>query len=327
MPTIQPQPLTVPATWNVTLDTWHSTFSAHIAKNYRNPKTSALIHQHIRIFTLWYQAKFNQAFEPSLLTNYDLHLFRAESLKSKKAATWNSRLWALEILCTWIGDATLLDGIEAQGQGRVSTKHRSLTDDEYHRLIHALEQNPRRAVTQFEYTNAVRDWAAVSLMLHGLRVEETSLLNVGDITLNERSGDALVRNGKGSKERSVPINLFGRKALASFLALRPASASESSSPNAERASDLGEVGEARRGSLFSVSVRTLQRNVEALGAQIGVPDLTCHWLRYTFAKRLERNNTPIETIRDLLGHNSIETTRRYLRSSAEELQSAVEGVM
>lgn len=299
MQTIQIQPLTVSITCQ------HE-FSFHIACNYRNKKTSALIHQHIRVFALWYEAKFNQAFEPSLLTNYDLHLFRAESLKSKKAATWNSRLWALEILCTWIGDATLLDGIEAQGQGRVSTKHRSLTDDEYHRLIHALEQNPRRAVTQFEYTNAVRDWAAVSLMLHGLRVEETSMLNVDDITLNERSGDALVRNGKGSKERSVPINLFGRKALASFLALRPASATN---------------------SLFTISVRTIQRNVEQLGAQIGVPDLTCHWLRYTFAKRLERNGTPIETIRDLLGHNSIETTRRYLRSSAEELQSAVEGVM
>ena len=312
MQTIQTQPLTVPishpcgVTWNVAPETWHDQFAAHIACNYRNAKTAALIHQHIRVFALWYEAKFNQAFEPSLLTNYDLHLFRLESLKSKKAATWNSRLWALEILCTWIGDATLLEGIEAQGQGRVSTKHRSLTDDEYHRLIHALEQNPRRAVTQFEYTNAVRDWAAVSLMLHGLRVEETSMLNVGDITLNERSGDALVRNGKGSKERSVPINLFGRKALASFLTVRP---------------------DTDTNSFFSISVRTIQRNVEALGAQIGVPDLTCHWLRYTFAKRLERNGTPIETIRDLLGHNSIETTRRYLRSSAEELQSAVEGVM
>jgi integrase len=285
---------------------WQTEFSSHISRNYRNAKTAGLVHQHVRVFALWYQAKFNQAFEPSLLTNYDLHLFRAESLKSKKAATWNSRLWALEILCAWIGDPSLLEDIEAQGQGRVSTKHRSLTDDEYHRLIHALEQNPRRAVTQFEYSNAVRDWAAVSLMLHGLRVEETSLLNVDDITLNERSGDVLVRNGKGSKERSVPIHLIGRKALAAFLAIRPASASD---------------------NLFSVSVRTLQRNVEALGAQIGVPDLTCHWLRYTFAKRLERSGVAIETVRDLLGHNSIETTRRYLRSSAEELQSAVEGVM
>lgn len=301
MQTIQTISLNVPVA-----STWQDAFAAHVAKNYRNAKTAALVHQHIRVFALWYQAKFNQAFEAGLLTNYDLHLFRAESLKSKKAATWNSRLWALEILCDWLGDATLLDGIEAQGQGRVSTKHRSLTNDEYHRLIHALEQNPRRAVTQFEYLNAVRDWAAVSLMLHGLRVEEASMLSVADVTINERSGNVLVRNGKGSKERGVPVNLFGRKALGSYLDLRTDTAAN---------------------SLLCVSVRTLQRNVEQLGAQIGVPDMTCHWLRYTFAKRLEHNGTPIEAIRDLLGHNSIETTRRYLRSSAEELQSAVEGVM
>lgn len=314
--------ITVATAWQVT-PAWHAQFSAHISQTYPNANTATLVQQHLRVFTLWYQTKFHQDFEPSLLTNYDLHLFRADSLKNKKAATWNSRLWALEILCNWIGDPTLLDGVAAQGQGRVSTKHRSLTDDEYHRLIHALEQNTKRTVTSFEHSNAVRDWAAVSLMLHGLRVEETSLLGVGDITLNERSGDALVRNGKGSKERSVPINLFGRKALAAFLAGRL------SSPKSDALADLGERGAAEggRGPLFGVSVRTIQRNVEQLGAQIGVPDLTCHWLRYTFAKRLERNGTPIETIRDLLGHNSIETTRRYLRSSAEELQSAVEGVM
>ena len=50
-------------------------------------------------------------------------------------------------------------------------------------------------------------------------------------------------------------------------------------------------------------------------------------MNLTFAKRLEVSSITIEQIRDLLGHRSIETTRRYLRSSAEELQSAVEGVM
>jgi len=154
--------------------------------------------------------------------------------------------------------------------------------------------------------NAVRDWASVMLMLHGLRVEECVSVEPGDITLNDRSGNVLVRNGKGSKERTVPLNLIARKAIASLTSTRPGFPS---------------------GSLISVSVRTLQRNVEALGQQIGVADLTPHWLRYTFAKRLERNGTPIETIRDLLGHESIETTRRYLRSSLDELQSAVEGVM
>jgi integrase/recombinase XerC len=287
------QPLTVPIAWQVD-------FEACLAKKFRNAKTSGLAMQHIRVFSQWYEDKFHQALVPSLLTNYDLHLYREWSLKGEKvkAATWNSRLWALGILCEWIDDETLLDGVEQQGQVRGSTKHRSLTDDEYHRLIHVLEQNTKRTVTAFETLNANRDRATVMLMLHGLRVEECTLVQADDITINERSGYVLVRNGKGSRERTVPLNLIARNAIDLWL-----------------------------GHMESVSVRTLQRSVAQLGKQIGVPDLTPHWLRYTFAKRLERTGQPIETIRDLLGHESIETTRRYLRSSLDELQSAVEGVM
>lgn len=298
----QIQPLTV------SVYDWRGTFQNHVQSLKLDADSKTLISQHVRVFSKWYEAKFNEIFEPSLLTNYDLHLYRAWSLDQEKvkAATWNSRLWALTILCNWIGDPSLVDGIEGKAQVRGSTKHRSLTDDEYHRLIHALEQNTRRTVTQFEYVNAVRDWASVMLMLHGLRVEECAGVDLDDININDRSGNVLVRNGKGSKERTVPLNLITRKAIASLTSTRP---------------------ECPSGSLIGVSVRTLQRNVAALGQQIGVPDLTPHWLRYTFAKRLERNGTPIETIRDLLGHESIETTRRYLRSSLEELQSAVEEVM
>lgn len=294
-------PITVPGTWQ-------ADFSSHVATTYRNHKTAALAQQHVRVFTLWYEAKFNQVFDPALLTNYDLHLYREWSLKQEKvkAATWNSRHWALGILCEWIDDPSLLEGVEQQGQVRGSTKHRSLTDNEYHRLVHTLEQNTKRAVTIFEYQNAVRDWASVMLMLHGLRVEECSMVDLGDITINDRSGFVLVRNGKGSKERTVPLNLIARKALSVYMDLKPASGSK---------------------SLFAITIRSLQRNVAQLGSQIGVPDLTPHWLRYTFAKRLDHNGTTLEAIRDLLGHESVETTRRYLRSSLDELTSAVEGIM
>lgn len=301
--TIHQPPITISSTWQ-------ADFSSHVATGYRNHKTAALAQQHVRVFSLWYEAKFNQVFDPALLTNYDFHLYREWSLKHEKvkAATWNSRLWALGILCEWIDDPSLLEGVEQQGQVRGSTKHRSLTDNEYHRLVHTLEQNTKCAVTIFEYQNAVRDWASVMLMLHGLRVEECSLVDVDDITLNDRSGFVLVRNGKGSKERTVPLNLIARNALRLWLTIR-----------AER----NESGD----EAFAITIRSLQRNVAALGAQIGVPDLTPHWLRYTFAKRLDNNGTTLEAIRDLLGHESVETTRRYLRSSLDELTSAVEGVM
>lgn len=289
---------------------WQDEFVAYIAKNYPNPKTATLAQQHVRVFALWYQAEFGQTFDPQFITHYDMVRFRAHSLNEAKvkARTWNSRLWALGILCEWVGLPALLDDIKGKSPSSLTNKHRSLTDNEYHRLIHALEINVmHRSPTLSKYTDAVLDWASVWLMLHGLRVEECSNLELNNLNIDkDRSGDVLIRDGKGDKERLVPLNSEARKALRSWRDVQPASASN---------------------NLFCVSKRTLQRNVEQLGAQIGVPDLTCHWLRYTFAKRLERNGTPIATIAELLGHNSIETTRRYLRSSAEELQSAVEGVM
>ena len=307
---------------------WLHQFSQFLQSDYRkithrqlSEKSIRLAIQHTRVFGMWHTATFHEPFEPAMTTNYDLHLYRKWSLDNEKvkAATWNSRHWALSILCMWIESthgtllANLMDGIEQKQSGLTSTKHRSLTDDEYHRLVHVLEKNSRRVVTAFEYKVTVRNWAAVTLMLQaGLRVEEVTLVDVGDITMNERSGSVLIRSGKGDKERSVPLNLIARNALRAWLDLRPVSVSTALFTGKETT---------------RLTTRSLQRIVEELGRQIGVPDLTPHWLRYTFAKRLESNGTTIEAIRDLLGHNSIETTRRYLRSSAEELQSAVEGVM
>jgi integrase len=290
---------------------WQPAFADHLRTRKLAPKSQALAAQHIRVFSLWYQAKFNADFDPSLLTNYDLTLYRDWTLNHEKAAarTWNSRLWALTILCGYIGDPALIQGIEPKSHSRASAKHRSLTKDEYHRLIHAIELNVKKnhSITLFQYQDAVRDRASALLMLHGLRVDECAQVELDDLDLDKpRSGHVLVRNGKGSKERIVPLNLLARTALRLWRDVRP-------DPTTQ--------------AFIGVSNRTLQRSVASLGAQIRVPDLTCHWLRYTFAKRLEANGTPIAAISELLGHATIEQTSKYLRSSLEELQSAVEGVM
>lgn len=286
-------------------------FLAYVEATYRTPKTIKAIHQHLRVFSLWYEEAFGHGFNPQDLTNYDLHLYRKHSLDVIKvtAATWNARLWALSILVNWMERPHLLAGIEGK-EGVASTKHRSLSENELHRFVHTLELNVERAVTVFDRVTAVRDWACASLALQaGLRVEEITRADVSDVTINERSGQIRVRNGKGSKERVVPLNNSARRALSAWNELRASTAAEAlfAGANCER-----------------VSVRTVQRAIESLGAQIGVPDLTPHWLRYTFAKRMERKGVALETIRDLLGHRDIETTKRYLRASAEERQSAVE---
>ena len=286
--------------WTLTPDT------PHPLPTYRAENTNKAIQQHLRVFAAWYRAAFDQPLNPRHLTNYDLHLYRKHSLdvEKVKASTWNARLWALTVLARSLGNPSLLEGIEGKDFGVRSTKHRSLTENEYHRLNHAMEIGIQRAVSDLERRNAVRAWACASLMVQaGLRVEEVASLGADDITLGERSGNVRIRDGKGGKERNVPLNLHARRALHAWNELRASASTD---------------------DLFGTSVRTIQRLVSDLGAEIGVPELTPHWLRYTFAKRRERKDVRIEQIRDLLGHTSIETTRRYLRSSYEELQSAVE---
>jgi site-specific recombinase XerC len=275
-------------------------------------KTLTALNQHLRVFALWYQAQFGQPFNPAELTEYALHLWREESLNRAKVspATWNARLWALTALCRQIGKPELTANIKGKNAQRRSEKHRSLTQEETHRFVNELERNVQRAVTDFERINAVRDWACASLLLQaGLRVEEVTLLDLTDITINERSGSVRVRNGKGSKERIVPLNLSARRALTAWHELRATAAAAALFESA--------------GGTERISTRTIQRAVAQIGAQVRVPDVTPHWLRYTFAKRAERNGTALADIADLLGHTSVETTRRYLRSSLDELSSAV----
>lgn len=291
---------------------WNENFQTYLQTNYEG-KTLKAAAQHIRVYDLWHSETFGIPFDPEQLTSYALHQYRKNSLDVQrvKPATWNARLWALGILCTWIGKPELLDQVEGKDYKRRSTKHRSLTETETHRYVNAMETNLLRSLSDFEKRNATRDWACASLCLQaGLRVEEVTLLDPGDITIAERSGSVRVRNGKGSKERMVPLNLSVRRALTAWNELR--------GKTAATALFEGANGKKR------ITTRTIQRAVEYFGSLCGIPEVTPHWLRYTFAKRAERNGTSLSDISDLLGHESVETTRRYLRSSLADLESAVE---
>lgn len=291
------------------------TIEAHLRETYSAPATIEAAEQHIRVFIAWWEQTFGETYEPAKITNYALKLYQKHSLEVARVApnTWNSRLWALSIYTNWIettyGDSysNLLQGCKNKEQGIRPSKYRSLSPKEIHDLMQSLERDIRGAVTPFDYQTSKRDSALLTLMLRtGLRVAEVTALDVTDITINERSGSVRVRKGKGNKERIVPLSLETREAL-SELCINATATALFSGKNSER-----------------LSCRQIERIVAYQGARIGIADMSPHWLRYTFAKTLERAGRPIEMIRDLLGHENIETTRKYLRSSFDELQSAVE---
>jgi site-specific recombinase XerD len=151
----------------------------------------------------------------------------------------------------------------------------------------------------------VRDRAALELLYgSGLRVAELVSLDWEDLDLQER----WVRvTGKGDKERIVPV---GRFALAAF----DAWALECSN---------------RKGPLFPgtggkrMTVRTVTRIVDRAAKRCGLSGVTPHVLRHSFATHLLEGGANLRVLQELLGHESLLTTQRYLKISADHLQRMV----
>lgn len=125
-----------------------------------------------------------------------------------------------------------------------------------------------------------------------------------DIKITERKGILIVRSGKGAKFREVPLNDEARKAFQSI----------------DYPGDAGPVWIGKRGPL---TVQGLQKVIEGFGAAAGI-DLSCHILRHTFCHDLLAAGVGLEKVAALAGHDSIETTRRYVEPSAADLQDAVD---
>jgi len=175
---------------------------------------------------------------------------------------------------------------------------RALDDTELRRLLRAVEATARP-----------RDRAVVALMVFaGLRVSEVAALDVGDVALSARTGIVHVRHAKGDQQRRVPIPAEARGALSAWLAVRP---------------DTTGAGPLFPGPVGRLSIRALHRIVTGIGRRGGL-EISPHDLRHTYLTRLVRQGKDLVLVAELAGHSRIETTRRYVRPSAADAQSAVE---
>jgi integrase/recombinase XerC len=131
----------------------------------------------------------------------------------------------------------------------------------------------------------------------GLRRAECCALVTGDVDLE--AAMLTVRNGKGGKDRSVPIH----PALAELLGDQPM-------PSGCR---LVPLVPSKLGAAASTHLRAL-----------GLP-YTLHNLRATFATELARiANGNLLLVAEALGHESIQTTQGYVRlAGSEALRDAV----
>jgi site-specific recombinase XerD len=283
-------------TWNEAIKAYLNTQRGITADRYRHA---------LEDFGAWYRGTYGEEPEPRLLTDEEAREWRAHLAGVKKyaASTVNVRLSALKGLVRHAGGR-----LEVKGIRKVQQPIEPLSGRDLGRLVRAVEQHEWGPEWM-----PVRNAALVALMARaGLRVGEVVGLDLEDITLNERSGWVTIRQGKGLKERRVPLSLQTRKALAAYLQVRP---------------------EAATSALFltkswlRLGKRPVQRLIKSAAQRAGIKqDVTPHILRHTFATRFLRKGGDLATLRDILGHANLATTSRYLHADATRMQEMVEGL-
>lgn len=166
---------------------------------------------------------------------------------------------------------------------------------------------------------ALRDRALVELLYSsGLRLAEARGLDLPEVDLP--SGQVRV-TGKGDRERVVPV---GSEAVAAIRAYLPARARlleerRSVDPGGAKAGPEHPLFVSERGR--RLSRRQMQRGVgRALEAVAAGEGLSVHALRHSFATHMLDRGADLMAVKELLGHESLSTTRIYTHTSRERLK-------
>jgi integrase/recombinase XerD len=155
-----------------------------------------------------------------------------------------------------------------------------------------------------------RDRAILELLYGtGLRRSECARLDVADLDLH--GGTLLVRNGKGRRDRVVPVPERAARALDVYLReARPLLLRRAAEPALFLTAWWG-----RRLSIAAL-VQILQRHARAAG----IARVHLHALRHTCATHLLRGGADIRHVQEILGHRWIKTTALYTRVDLSDLR-------
>lgn len=153
-----------------------------------------------------------------------------------------------------------------------------------------------------------RDYCIILLFLTcGLRVSELAGINIGDI-----SDDRLRVLGKGNKERIVYISEACKQAIDDYMAVR--TPPKIGHRNALFISRLGQ-------RIDEQTVKYLvKKHLTAAG--LGSKKLSVHKLRHTAATLMYQNGVDVRTLKEVLGHQNLDTTMIYTHVVDKNLRDA-----
>lgn len=166
-------------------------------------------------------------------------------------------------------------------------------------------------------SNSGNDWLSarnrliIALMLDsGLRLHEVVTLLRSHVHSDD--GYLIVVQGKGDKQRVVPIGRVTITYLSEYLRLVPF--------DVQCDELLLKVSDVRYG-LEPITDNTIKQLFRKLKVRAGIRRLYPHLLRHTFATRYLENGGNIYSLQQILGHSSLEMVKRYLHLATTRIRA------
>lgn len=162
-------------------------------------------------------------------------------------------------------------------------------------------------------TNGLRNEAIIEILYScGLRVSELINLKISDLFLKESLIKIL---GKGNKERFVPISKGAINYIEKYL--NEIRIFQKIKKGSEDTLFLNERGSGLSRVMIYIILNDLKIKAE-INKKIGP-----HTLRHSFATHLLENGADLITIQNMLGHENIVTTERYLHVNRKHLVESI----
>ena len=141
----------------------------------------------------------------------------------------------------------------------------------------------------------------------GMRISEIANVRIADI--DSKNMRIKIVQGKGGKDR---YTILSRQVLlelrAYYIIYKPKEYLFNGDKPAKR-----------------YSVRSIQHLMQKALIKVGLENknFTIHTIRHSFATHLIDNGTDLHTIKELLGHSSLQTTMKYMHLSAKRIDQIV----
>ena len=226
----------------------------------------------------------------------DLIKWRAHMIKTLSSATVARRIVSIKSYFEFITDIGEIDSDPSIKLKSIKVQNKEKTP-----------LTPAQVRAMVDCADKIRSKAIITMLAStGMRISE--LIN---LTIDQYHTNPIVIIGKGNKKRTIYLTQATRDIVDQYLETR---------------------GESEYNNVFlSTGRRPMQtKNVSFMLKNVanksGIEDwdkISNHWLRTTAATMQSEAGQSIEVIQEMLGHSSINTTRRYVKIADKRLQQAM----